>query len=687
MKSTKYTIFFLIIGIPFLVNAQNDSWREYVNQLAEEEVNLTAIDNLYEELLHLESNPLNLNTVTREELKSIPFLKSEEADLIIQFLERNRPVMTVYELRNVRKLSFKTIQLIIPFFYVGEVETNTRSNLQETKRVSDILRYGRHEMQLRIDKTLTARSGYGNFSDSILERYPNRKYRGEDFYNSIRYSFKYKDKIQMGFTAEKDAGEPFLKKEHPKGYDHYGFYFIVNDIGKLKTLALGDYRLSFGQGLILNNDFIGSKAWGIDNVARRTIKPKRHFSTSEYGFFRGAATLFELANISLTNFYSNREIDANISNTGEITSLKIDGLHRTPLEISKKRNSNEQVAGTNINYRKNRFQMGASAVYHKYNRMYNPTLRDYNRYYMRDSSNFNASIDYSYQLPGFILAGETGMSENGSVATLNSLQYRPSANLSLTILYRYFPVTYNALHAQSFSEGNRVQNEKGVFIGTSFRPFKRFALSTYIDFIRFPWAKYGIDSPSKAIDYYFLGTYNITQQSYFEVRYKYKKKEKNTKYPDPDSRTTLPYSTHKIRLRYNLNSNNGWSFKTTADFARYKVKHFDKELGFMISQNINYKGNNKLSGSAYLAYFNAETYNARLYSYERNLLSTFYMPSFYGKGIRYALNGRYDITSFLSLSFKFAYSRYFNRDVISSGTEQINGNSRTDIFSYIRWRF
>ncbi len=43
----------------------------------------------------------------------------------------------------------------------------------------------------------------------------------------------------MGITAEKDAGEPFFKPDYPKGYDHYGFHLIINDIGVVKTVVLG----------------------------------------------------------------------------------------------------------------------------------------------------------------------------------------------------------------------------------------------------------------------------------------------------------------------------------------------------------------------------------------------------------------------------------------------------------------
>jgi hypothetical protein len=66
--------------------------------------------------------------------------------------------------------------MILPFFYVGETEGKAAR-----PQVSDVLKNGRHELQSRFDKTLTQRAGYGEFPDSILERYPNRKYRGEDF--------------------------------------------------------------------------------------------------------------------------------------------------------------------------------------------------------------------------------------------------------------------------------------------------------------------------------------------------------------------------------------------------------------------------------------------------------------------------------------------------------------------------
>ena len=165
-----------------------------------------------------------------------------------------------------------------------------------------------------------------------------------------------------------------------------------------------------------------------------------------------------------------------------------------------------------------------------------------------------------------------------------------------------------------------------------------------------------------------------------------KQREKNTTHPESAARVVAPYSISKVRLRYSHELTNGWSFKSTLDMAQYQAKFLPKERGYMISQGIAYRGKGRVTGDAYLAWFDADTYNARLYSYERNLLSTFHMPSFYGKGGRVALSTKCQVTERLALSVKAGYTRYTNRNTIGSGTQQIDGNSRTDIFTYLVWR-
>lgn len=78
---------------------------------------------------------------------------------------------------------------------------------------------------------------------------------GPAVYHSLKYDFRYGDYLQMGIVGEKDAGEPLFALQNKKGYDYYSFYCLLKTSGRLKSLALGNYKLSFGQGLVLSTDF------------------------------------------------------------------------------------------------------------------------------------------------------------------------------------------------------------------------------------------------------------------------------------------------------------------------------------------------------------------------------------------------------------------------------------------------
>ena len=89
----------------------------------------------------------------------------------------------------------------------------------------------------------------------------------------------------------------------------------------------------------------------------------------------------------------------------------------------------------------------------------------------------------------------------------------------------------------------------------------------------------------------------------------------------------------------------------------------------------------------FVAYFYSDSYNVRLYSREQNIINSFYMPSFYGKGMRIALSAKYDMRKNLTLAVKSGLSKYFDRSTISSGLEEIDESHRIDVMTYLRWRF
>ena len=91
--------------------------------------------------------------------------------------------------------------------------------------------------------------------------------------------------------------------------------------------------------------------------------------------------------------------------------------------------------------------------------------------------------------------------------------------------------------------------------------------------------------------------------------------------------------------------------------------------------------------SANLGYFHTDDYASRIYSYEPGLLYNMNFSSYYGEGIRYSLLLRSEIGRHIIAFCKVGVTDYFDRDHISSGLQQINGSSQTDMELQVKWKF
>lgn len=86
-------------------------------------------------------------------------------------------------------------------------------------------------------------------------------------------------------------------------------------------------------------------------------------------------------------------------------------------------------------------------------------------------------------------------------------------------------------------------------------------------------------------------------------------------------------------------------------------------------------------------YFDTDSYDSRIYVYERNVMYNFSFPSFYGNGIRCTLAAKVGLNERLSIMCKAGTTAYFDRKHIASGYQQIEGSSMTDIDFQLRWKF
>mgnify|MGYP001249790478 CR=1 FL=1 len=60
--------------------------------------------------------------------------------------------------------------------------------------------------------------------------------------------------------------------------------------------------------------------------------------------------------------------------------------------------------------------------------------------------------------------------------------------------------------------------------------------------------------------------------------------------------------------------------------------------GWMIAEGVGWKpSGTPVQADFYVAGFHTDDYQSRIFSYEKNILYAFNMPSFYGKGVRLAV--------------------------------------------------
>lgn len=660
-----------------------DKWMEYIESLAEELEEPEQIEALYTDLSNLTQQPFDLNTATDEQLKQLPFLSDTHIEAILHYRKRYGNMATIYELKNIGALDWSTIELLLPFVYVGDLQAQKRS-----LTFKNGLTYGKNELAIRFDPPLQKKQGYQYQPDSILEQYPNRQYLGEPFYHSVRYSYTFDDRLQAGFVAEKDAGEPFWNSHH-KGYDYYSGHVLLRNMGWIKTITVGDYKASFGQGLVFSQDFIPGRSAILTQAERRNNGFRRHYSTNENDFLRGVAATLRRNDFELSLFYSYRKIDASVGDSS-ITSLKTDGLHRTVGDWEKRRTATLQTYGANIRYASPNIVVGLTAITYDFGKhAIDPEPRPYNLYYFRGTQNLNIGVDYLLKAGRTRLFGETAISKNGAWATMNAMQWTPVSYVSALVLFRSYAKDYQAYYGKSFAQSSSVQNEQGVYMGIQLSPIARWKVSAYADLFRFPWLKYGVDAPSSGTEYMVQADYSVWNKLSTYLRYRCRKKESNRTPEGHPETAVLPYKQHRIRWQLIYTPVPGLSLRSSVDLTHYNEKEGTQSNGWMAAQSISWKPKQApLQADLYIARFHTDDYATRLTSYEKNLLYVYNTPSFYGEGTRLTLVLRYYLLPQLSLTAKIGWTHYSDdREMIGSGLEAIEGKNKTDLNLMLQWKF
>jgi len=709
----KYLGFLILVLLIFsnnLLNAQqSDSLRVALTERITEQIELIAenteeeldYSDLIESYLFLAENPLNINAGKLEPLRDLYLINAFQYEQLNIYLKEFGPMLSPYELAAIDGFTDETIALIEPLLrFSTEVKSSKIKPL-------NVLKYGRHQLLMRTEQVLEMREGYKSISDSALLANPNRRYLGSPQKLYARYSFNYRNQFRAGITMEKDPGEVLFKNnvndsiqrllgdKLKNGFDFYSIHVYAADLGIVKAIALGDYHLAFGQGLTMWSGLSFGKSTEAAAVMRYGAGVKPNTSVNENYFLRGGAVTLGLKNVSLTAFYSNKNIDANIdqidsvsNQVATVTSLQESGLHRTVNELINKNAINQQVFGGRLSYQSRFFEVGVTGHQTKLEANLTPRMYPYNKFQIVDGDLSNYGFDFRLMLPKTIFFGEIAASSNGGMAALAGVTAQPAGFFTTTIAYRHYQKNYQNFFSNAFAESSSTNNETGIYVGINASLAARWQLKAYADHFTFPWLRYRTGAPSYGHDYYAQLEHKISRSADFYFRFRTKEKMINS--DDPWNRIdfVVPYKKDSYRFHINYQISSSFNLKNRAEFIVYKHQEKPKSTGFIIYQDIQYRPlDSPLQLTFRYAIFDADTYDSRVYTYENDVLYAFSIPAFYEKGTRMYLLAKWSVSRSIDLWARIGQTWYSNRNVIGTGLEMIEGNQRTDAKIQLRIKF
>ena len=665
----KYIILLIIITFASLTCAAQETggWEESFRQWIDTDESGTAsLEEAYDVLTERSANPINLNQTSREELEQLPFLTPQQIEDILAYINRYGVIRSTGELQMVTSLDAERRQLLKHFVYIGEAKKKS-SRL----RIDSVFLHGNHQLLVTGKIPLYTRKG------------DRKGYMGSRYQHNFRYQLNYHERVKVGVTGAKDAGEPFFKDRNRWGYDHYSYYLQLKDIGCIRNLCVGMYRVQQGMGLIMNGGFYLGKLSTLQSLGNSTAILRPHSSRSTEGYLQGIATTIRLhRHWQLTAFASYRPLDATLNKDSTARTLYYTNYHRTETEMSKKNNTHETNVGGSIGWRRGTLFARANILYAHFDRRLTPQKENspHRRYAAEGQDFMNMSMDYGYTNARFSFSGETAVNKEGALATIHQLSYRISHPLTVMLLHRYYDKRYTALHARSFHEGSDVQNEHGIYAGITWQPSTRWTLNWYADYAHFPWKRYQVSMSSDAFDTMLLMRTLFNNKWRLEGRYRLHIRQK-----DNDEKTMLRNRVEqRARIRLSYDSPHGLSLQTQLDGTDVSYKSHDR--GYMISQQVAYAWK-RIRLCANVSYFHTDNYESRLYLYEHSVLYNFSSLMLYGKGIRYALMAGMDLGTNLTLTAKIGTTNYFDRSTISSSYQEIDGSSMTDVDVQLKCRF
>jgi hypothetical protein len=459
----------------------------------------------------------------------------------------------------------------------------------------------------------------------------------------------------------------------------------------LKQVIVGQYRISGGQGLVLQSGMNTMKSSLTTSIRNRNNAFRPSLSVNEYSGLSGLLISFGRKNYTITPFVSLRNMDGRIEKDFDgntvITGFKTDGYHRTLSELDLRKNIRETVYGIHVKFFINQFMLEAGHLEYLLEYPLQPENKPCNKFYFRGKQNGNSWMAMEGSIGNAYLFSEVAFNNTLEPALWGGLLFSPGGNISMVTSYRRIPVDFNAPLGAPFTESSRGGGESGLYWGMQIGLPAKLTLSSYVDYFRFNWLQYQLKSPSDGYDLLANLTHKSGRNWENNLRYRHRQKMVNFSTEGPDYPVELR-TQNQFRFQTRFTPVKDWSFTTRLDFHQVKIPEKSIPSGFYLGQEVRYSHpGGKWNVVTRYGIVDVEDYETRIYVYEPDVLYSFTTPAYYGQGNRWLIMGKWTIIKNLDFWARYGWWHYSNRETIGSGNTLIESNVVRELRFQLRMKF
>ena len=648
--------------------------QDLFESLSEELPEDADLSEFTEKWSHYLKHPIDLNKTDGRELTELQFLDP----LLIEHLLDHRTIsgdfIDVIELQSIEGFNERIVSLLLPFVRVGPgspLETLKSRNFKQ-------------EFIIRYARILEKAKGY-RMVDTTKSHYLG---------DANRYAFRYRAQLNDGFhlavNMEKDAGEPFFRDRQKMGFDFYSLSISIKSLGRFKNIMIGDYALQFGQGLSMWNGLNFGKGGLVQHTARQGIGVKPYTSLNEANFMRGIAGTLQIRHVEITPYFSYQSIDGKVNRTTSpptISTIASSGLHRTATEQQYRHAASQLTYGLNLLWRYKRFKMGVHFNQTQLNvfKTKGNGIRqkaDFEGDFLR-----NISLYANYTIRNAYLFGEYANSMDGGSALLAGSIISLHPRLSSVILLRDYKQNFHTFYGQGFGESDNSSNEQGAYLGLTYQLGRKLLWSNYADIFRFPGAKYQADTLSTGADFFSQLSYMWYKKGQLSLRYRNRLKQVNYQGAGQTEHGLVNTSKQQFRVEFHYRLSSIWTIRSRVEANLFQKEYQENSFGYMLYQDLFWKSSaGKFQSNIRVAYFDAASYDNRIYAYEQDVLYASGFGMYNTRGWRMYFNLQYRLTRHLQVWAKYAVYYYPARESIGTGLDQIEGNRKSEVKMQLRWQ-